>query len=106
MNVTIEKEIVFRDGEEVGTVNDAGEFVPADGLHHKTAASVAREVSSLLGHPSEPTEPTAPEPVAQSDRGDLDAEVVRWRKENWDKAQFEALYPPQRLTEAGLIELI
>jgi hypothetical protein len=95
--------IILKDGEEIGKV-EGGAFVPNDGLHHQTV----KAVENWLNPEEEQEKPKAkakkneePEP---GDRGDLDAELVKWRKDNWDEKQFNEVYPKSRLIAAGLAE--
>ena len=119
MNIEVNEDgAVLKDGEQVGTINEAGEFVPKDGLHHKTAASVEKELAKLVEGAKVPPTPEHltppanveigddPEPLPADDRGDISRNVVEWRKAHWPADKFDALYPPLRLQAAGLGDIV
>ena len=45
--ITIEGTAILRDGEQVGKLTPEGDFKPIEGLHHKTAEKIAKEIDIL-----------------------------------------------------------
>jgi hypothetical protein len=116
MNIEIlENGTVLKDGKKVGTMEDgpAISFVPAPGLHHKTAKSIqaqiekhfseqpqgaseAGETHSFLEAGSTPAPATFakgdPEPPMTADAGDKTPEWIEWFRANHSKEEFVARY--------------
>lgn len=118
MNITFDADAVLKDGKEVGVVDEKNAFHPVKGLHHKTAAAIEKELlkqggqeASRLAHTQEsagsiPAPATkhakASDEPARTHLGDIDPELIEWRRESWPEADFAALYPPARLRQLGL----
>jgi len=111
--ITIEENTVLRDGKKVGELTAEGDFLPVEGLHHKTAEKIAKEIDALkqggqeasrLAHTQEnagsnPAPATKPakaqkgEAPPQSPRaGDKTPEYVEWYRANHTEAEFLAKY--------------
>lgn|GEM_PF-2779352 len=108
---------VLRDGEEVGVVDEKNVFHPVQGLHHKTVTMVEKELSKNQGGQAASRLPhkqeiagSSPAPGTTSlkgepertELGDIDPDLIEWRRENWTEADFVALYPASRLRQLGL----
>lgn len=129
MKIEFDGSEVLKDGEHVGTMNDVGLFVPIAKLHHITAKAVVKHLANLNKERMTATEikeisearsqkaelsdtdrmlekakvkaPFSEQPE-RTELGDIDPELIEWRRKNWSASDFETLYPAIRLRQIGL----
>ena len=101
MNIEVKGTAVFRDGDEVGTVNLAtGEFSPIEGLNGNTVKAIEKHLASRPGEGSDSqapkAKPAAPEPAQDPKFGDKTPAYVEWYRKTHGQAAFDEKYGHRR----------